>query len=108
MPLTALTVLKGATAYLDECWKISIAAVGDDQDEEIESMDNSLQIDNVIERVSQTSPQAGTSSGPAQKHHDARMAEATMGDLDEDTLAQNLKIASAGVILESTLSNYRR
>ena len=52
MPLTALTVLKGATAYLDECRKISIAAVDDDQDEEIESMDNSLQTDNVIERVS--------------------------------------------------------
>ena len=104
MPLTAHTVLKGATAYLDECQKISIRAVDDDQTEEIESMVNSFQIDTVVEKNSQASPQPGTSSGPAPKSEGT--AEMTMGD--EDTLAQNLKTASAGVILESTLSNYRR
>ena len=103
MPLTALTALKGTTAYLDEYWKISSGAVDDDQTEEIESMVNSFQIDTIVEKVSQTNPQAGTTSGPAQKYMGT--TETTIAD--EDTLAQNLKTASAGVILESTLSNYR-
>jgi hypothetical protein len=105
MPLTAHTVLKGAAAYLDECQKISVGAVDDDQTEEIESMVNSLQIDTVVEKNSQAYPQPGTSSGPASAPKSEQTAEMTMGD--EDILAQNLKTASAGVILESTLSNYR-
>jgi hypothetical protein len=109
MPLTAHTVLKGAAAYLDECQKISVGAVDDDQTEEIESMVNSLQIDTVVEKNSRANPQPGTSSGPsgpASAPKSEQTAEMTMGD--EDILAQNLKTASAGVILESTLSNYRR
>ena len=93
MPLTAHIVFKGATAYLDECQKISIGAVDDDQTEEIESMVNSFQIDTVVEKNSQASPQPGTSSGSASKSEGT--AEMTMGD--EDTLAQNLKRAHKAV-----------
>jgi len=70
MPHTALTILKGVAAYFDKCQKINIEAVDDDQDEEIESMVNSFQVDTVVKKVFQASDlPAGTSTtGPAQKY----------------------------------------
>lgn len=96
MPLTALATLKGAASYLNESSKISLAAVDDDQTEEIESMVNSLEVDHAI------SDGIDMSISPTEGHAEA------IGDTGDSNLAQNLKKASAGVVLDTTLSNYER
>jgi hypothetical protein len=101
MPLTTLTTLKGATAYLNESINISLAAVEDDQTEEIESMVNSLEIDCAI--GASATDGADMNISPTMGHAEA------IGNLgDTRSLAENLKKASAGVVLDTTLSNYER
>jgi hypothetical protein len=98
MPLTHLTALKGAYAYLSEAENISLAAVEDDQTEEIECMENSFELDLALAPSLPGNPNTqavGTTSLPPAEH-------------PGNVLSENLKKASSGVILDTTLSNYNR
>jgi hypothetical protein len=102
MPLTHLTALKGAHAYLTEAENISLAAVEDDQTEEMECMENSYGLDLALAPPEGSDPAGASSSSPVVKH--VRFSDGPASN----TLSENLKKASSGVILDTTLSNYNR
>jgi hypothetical protein len=83
----------GAQAYLQEAEKIGLGAVEEDQAEEVECMENSLDLDHDLSRATATGQEASTD--------DSGLSNLSM-------LSDNLKKASAGVILDTTIANYDR
>jgi len=94
--LPPLQFLQGARNYLSNAAaQVTYDAVADDQEEEIESMLATVDIDNKQEESSGTylRPQAVASK----KHK-----------LDAEMMSKNLKMASQNVIVGNTLSEYKR
>ena len=104
MPVTPLSVLRGAQNYLQESDKVSLEAADDEQSEEIESMLSSLEVDEAIQ----------VDAPGLVSHLDTLATVGHSVDIDPSAtsaalaLAGNLKKASTGVILDTTLSNYQR
>ncbi|KIJ15149.1 hypothetical protein PAXINDRAFT_12068 [Paxillus involutus ATCC 200175] len=96
MPITHLTVLTGAQTYLKEAEKISLAAVEEDQEEEVECMENSLDLDHDLGQA--------TTVAAAETSQEASTDDSGLHNLS--MLSDNLKKASAGVILDTTIANY--
>lgn len=99
-----LTQLKGASVYLDESQGISIEAAIEDQDEEVESLLNSFDVDNQAAcgtlRPVRVTDEAATLPSKSKKTA-ARL-------VDHGQLSSSLETASAGVVVDTTLSDYQR
>ncbi|KAG1796720.1 uncharacterized protein HD556DRAFT_1441405 [Suillus plorans] len=99
----SLAQLKGATAYLVDSQGISVKAAAEDQDEEVESLLNSFDVDNKAAcgmlRISTNETNTLSS-----KHKRTPAAV----PVHHDQLSASLETASAGVIVDTTLSDYQR
>lgn len=101
----SLAQLKGATAYLVESQGISTEAAAEDQDEEVESLLNSFDVDNQAACGILRSSTNEASTLPS-KHK--RTAATMTVPVHHDQLSASLETASAGVIVDTTLSDYQR
>ncbi|KAG1847319.1 hypothetical protein DFJ58DRAFT_730201 [Suillus subalutaceus] len=100
----SLTQLKGATVYLDESQGISIEAVIKDQDEEVESLLNSFDVNNQA-ACGALHPVRVTNEAVPLPLKSKKMAARLV---DHGQLSSSLKTASAGVVVDTTLSDYQR
>jgi hypothetical protein len=93
--VTMVNSIPRAAAYLAESSTISIEAVREDQDEEIESYQSAIDIDDIEAKGNgHYLPKPSTS--------DKRTK------IDHSQLKNNLKKASEGIIVSNTQSEYRR
>lgn len=99
-------LLKGAADYLDESQcKVSLDAAVEDQSEEIESLLNGIQIDNQL--ADRTFSQTSDNESSPNQQKMATAVSSTSGP-GTDTLSENLKKASVGIIVNTTLSDYKQ
>ncbi|KIK43084.1 hypothetical protein CY34DRAFT_82358 [Suillus luteus UH-Slu-Lm8-n1] len=100
----SLARLKGAAAYLDESQgTVSIEAAVEDQDEEVESLLNSFDVDKQAACGTLRPVGADEATAPPSKH---RKVAARL--MDHVQLSSSLETASAGVVVDTTLSDYQR
>ncbi|KAG1858745.1 hypothetical protein DFJ58DRAFT_726529 [Suillus subalutaceus] len=99
----SLARLKGATAYLVDSQGISTEAAAEDQDEEVESLLNSFDVDN---QAACGTLRISTNEADTLPSKHKRMA--TTVPAHHDQLSASLETASAGVIVDTTLSDYQR
>jgi hypothetical protein len=108
--MSLLSQFKGAAAYLNQCQGISIEAAEEDQDEEVESLLNSFDVDDqaasgTLRCISTNDSDAAAGSVPPSKH---RKVSTSRSLVDHCQLSSSLEAASAGVVVDTTLSDYQR
>ncbi|KAF8833104.1 hypothetical protein BDN67DRAFT_1017948 [Paxillus ammoniavirescens] len=94
----------GGLEYLNESLKVSLDAAEEDQSEEIESLLNGLEVDDQVEDGNLREPAESFSKDKVSKLLRTAATSAT----NNDQLSINLKNASAGVVVDTTLSDYGR
>lgn len=98
----SLAQLKGATAYLVDSQGISVEAAAEDQDEEVESLLNSFDVDN--KAACGTLHISTNETNTLSLKHKRTPAAVPV---HHDQLSESLETASAGVIIDNTLSDYQ-
>lgn len=94
----------GGLEYLNESLKVSLDAAEEDQSEEIESLLNGLEVDDQVEDGNLREPAESFSKDKVSKLPRTAATSAA----NNDQLSINLKNASAGVVVDTTLSDYGR
>jgi hypothetical protein len=96
----------GGLEYLNESLKVSLDAAEEDQSEEIESLLNGLEVDDQLKDGILREP--GEESSSNLKDNTSKRPRMAATIADNDQLSINLKNASAGVVVDTTLSDYGR
>lgn len=110
--LSLLNIHTGALACLKESQTVSLDAVGDDQDEELESYASALQIDEQLARLSFEGepelPDADDLTARLQPTTEDEAVPSKVRKIEHVEMRANLKKASQNIVGSSTLGEYVR